>query len=113
VKLSVAIAASVGAIAVAGCANSAVGVRTGALGGSAPAPGGSQSAASIRVQANPNAYFGALLLGSVAIGVHDTYLRGGEGSTSREPPQLDPDRSIVERDCSLPMETPSANLRCK
>lgn len=101
------------ALAIAGCAHTTISARAGTPGGSAPAPGGSYSSAAIHVEANPNAYFGALLLGYIAVGVHDAYVRADEGTASRKPPQLDAERSIVERDCSEPMQRPSGNLRCK
>ena len=108
-----AIAASISALALAGCAHTSINAHAGTPGGGVPASGGSYSSAAIHVQASPNAYFGALLLGAVAVGVHDTYVRAGAGPATREPPQLDAERSIVERDCSVPMDRPSANLRCK
>ncbi len=103
-------------MALAGCANTAVGLRAGTpatTGGGAPTPGSSYSSASIHVEANPNAYFGLLFLGYIAAGVHDSYQQWSGGPVWREPPQLLEGRAIVERDCSQPMETPSANLRCK
>jgi hypothetical protein len=112
VKRISAIAASAGAIALTGCANSAISLRAGDAQAGAPAAGASYSSAAIRVEGSPNAYFGALFLGYVAVGLHDTYSRAGS-PVSREPPQLAADRAIAERDCSKPMETPSANLRCK
>jgi hypothetical protein len=116
VKSIPAIAALLAAIALAGCAHTAVGLRAGSpatAGGGTPAPGSAYRSAAVHVEASPNAYFGLLFLGYVAAGVHGSYQRGSDPPAWREPPQLAEGRAIVERDCSQPMETPSANLRCK
>lgn len=111
-----AIAASITAIALAGCANTSVGLRTGApssMRGSGPAPGSAYSSAAIHAEVSTNAYFGLLFLGYAAAGVHDGYPSWSGGPAWRKPPQMAEGRAIVERDCSRPMEAPSANLRCK
>jgi hypothetical protein len=116
VKSTSAIAALITAIALAGCAHTSVGVRASSPASTstgAPAAGSAYSPAGIRVHAGPNVYFGLIFLGYVAAGVHDNYLRSSGGPAWREPPQLAEGRAIAERDCSLPMETPSANLRCR
>jgi hypothetical protein len=51
--------------------------------------------------------FGAVFNGVLAIGV-------GSGATYDEgTPPLNPERRIVERDCTMPIEDYSANLRCR
>jgi hypothetical protein len=115
-KFPWAFAALTTAILFAGCASSTIGLRTTAapsMRGSAPAPGSSYSSAAIHAELSPNGYFGLLFLGYVAAGVQDNYFSWNYGSASRPPPPLAEDRAITERDCSRPMERPSANLRCK
>lgn len=115
-KFTWTIAALIGAAAFAGCAHTSVGVHASsptATSATAPAAGSAYSSAGIRVHASPNTYFSLLFLGYVAAGVHDSYLRSGSGPAWRAPPQLAEGRAIAERDCSQPMQTPSANLRCK
>lgn len=110
------IAASITAVLLAGCAGASVGLRTSAapsMRGSAPALGSSYSSAAIHAEASANAYFGLLFFGYLAAGVHDSYLSWSDGPAWRKPPPLTENRAIAERDCSRPMETPSANLRCK
>ncbi|TSA18071.1 MAG: hypothetical protein D4R74_01765 [Betaproteobacteria bacterium] len=109
-----AVTSLVGLVLLAGCAGTTVGVRTSAapsMRGSAPVVGTSYNSAAIHAELSPNAYFGLLFFGAFAAGVEDkSRLRG---PSWRDPPQLAEDRTVVERDCSLPMEAPSANLRCK
>ena len=75
--------------------------------------GGSYNSAAIHAEASPNAYFSLLFLGYVAAGIQDNYQAWSYGSAWRKPPPLAADRAIAERDCSRPMDAPSANLRCK
>lgn len=115
-KFASAIAALITAMLLAGCAGTTIGLHgtnSPSLGGSAPAAGSSYSSAAIHAELRPNAYFGLLFLGAIAAGIHDNYLRWSYGPAWRKPPQLAEDRAIAERDCSRPMERPSANLRCK
>ena len=67
----------------------------------------------VHAELNSNAYFGLLFLGYFAAGAEDSRMSSSDGPGWRKPPQLAADRAIVERDCSQPMSTPSANLRCK
>jgi len=113
-KLAIAVLA--GATLLAGCASARVGLSSSAppsMRGSVPPAGTSYTSAVIHAEASPNVYFGLLFLGYFAIGVQDDYRGSGSGSARRNPPQLAEDRAIAERDCSRPMDTPSANLRCK
>ena len=113
-KLEIAVLA--GAMLLAGCANSTIGLRTStapSMRGSAPPPGSSYSSAAIHAGVNSNAYFGLLFIGVFATGVEDHYLSWRYGPPGRQPPPLAADRAIAERDCSRPMERPSANLRCR
>ena len=115
-KFNSAIAALTAAIWLAGCASTGIGLHatnSPSPGSSAPAPGSAYSSAGIRAELRPNAYFGLLVLGFIAAGIHDHYLHWSHGSVWRAPPQLDEDRAIAERDCSRPIEATSANLRCK
>jgi hypothetical protein len=36
-----------------------------------------------------------------------------QGSPSREPPELDPNRRVSEQDCSKPIDYTLGNIRCK
>ncbi len=99
-KFGLATAALIGASLLAGCA------------GVLP-PGGSYSSAAIQADVTPGAFIGVLLLGYLAAGVQGDYLGWRYGRAGRDSPQLAGDRAIAERDCSQPMQQPSANLRCK
>ena len=115
-KSKAVIAAVIALILLAGCGSATVGLRSDnspSMRGSAPAAGTSYSSAAIHAEVGPNAYFGLLFLGFIAAGVQDDYLSWSYGPGGRKPPQLAEDRAIAERDCSLPMEQISANLRCK
>lgn len=113
-RLKLATALLAGAALLAGCASARVGLSSFAppsMHGSAPPAGTSYTSAVMHAEARPNVYFGLLFLGYFAIGVQDDY--PGLGPARRSPPQLDAERAIAERDCSRPMDAPSANLRCK
>lgn len=99
----------------AGCASTTIGLRSTvppSTQGVLPS-GVSYSSAAIHVEASPNAYFSLLFLGYAAAGIQDKYPGWSYGDAWRKPPQLAEDRTITERDCSRPMDAPSANLRCK
>jgi hypothetical protein len=101
---------------IAGCAGTTIGLRSTnspSLPGSTPAFGNPQSSAAIQADVTPAAFFGLALLGYLAAGVHDDYLRWRYGSSSRAPPALAEDRAVAERDCSQPLGPLYANLRCK
>jgi hypothetical protein len=114
-KRASAIALLCSTIALAGCASTSVGVAgvTPSMQGSMPAPGSSYSSGVVFVDASTNGYIALLLMGLVAAGAQDDYQTRNYGPAGRIPPQLDEGRAVAERDCSLPMEAPSANLRCK
>ena len=115
-KSTLAIAALTAAALLAGCASARVGVNSSAppsMRGSAPPAGTSYTSAVIHAEASPNAYFALLFLGYFAFGVQDDYPGSGSGSARRNPPPLDAERAVAERDCSRPMDAPSANLRCR
>ncbi len=114
-KSTAAIAALLACILLAGCAGTAIGLRSGSpsMGASAPAPGSAYSSAAIRAEVNANAYFGLLFIGAFAAGVEDDYQSWRYGRSGRKPPPLAADRAIAERDCSQPLPALSANLRCK
>jgi hypothetical protein len=109
-----AIAALAAAILLAGCATTGVGLRSTnspSMPGSAPFP--SQNSAAIQADVTPGAFFGLVLLGYLAAGIHDDYLRWRHGADSRKPPELADDRDVAVRDCSQPLGPLYANLRCK
>jgi hypothetical protein len=117
-KFKLAIALAVTVALLIGCAGGAIGLRSTnspSPGGSAPPPGSSYSYGSVAIQADvtPGAFFGLVFLGYLAAGVQDDYLRRRYGSSSRQPPELAEDRTVVERDCSQPLGPLYANLRCK
>jgi hypothetical protein len=105
----------VAALVLAACASDGLNARgtNSPHGYAPPAPGTSNSSGVIYVDANANGYFALAVMGLVAAGVYDDYFTWNYGATERKPPQLAGDRAIVERDCSVPMEASSANLRCK
>jgi len=100
-----------------GCAGATIGLRSThspSMERSAPQPGSySYGSAAIQADVRPNAFFGTMFLGYMMTGIQDDYLSWGSGPAWRKPPQMAEGRAIVERDCSRPMEAPSANLRCK
>lgn len=116
-KFNLATAALIGAGLLAGCAGTTIAVRSTnspSIGGALPS-GSSYSSGSAAIQADvtPGAFIGLLLLGYVAAGVPDHFSGWRYSRAGRDSPQLDQDRAIAERDCSQPMQQPSANLRCK
>ena len=114
-KFSLATAALIGASLLAGCAGTTIALRSTnspSIGGALP-PGSSSGSAAIQADVTPGAFIGLLLLGYVAAGVPDDFLGWRYSRAGRDLPQLDENRAIAERDCSRPMQQPSANLRCK
>ena len=114
-KFNLATAALIGAGLVAGCACTTIAVRSTnspSIGGALP-PGSSSGSAAIQADVTPGAFIGLLLLGYLATGVPDRFSGWRDSRAGRDSPQLDQDRAIAERDCSRPMQQPSANLRCK
>lgn len=85
------------ALALAGCSTSAVQLSTGGPQPSVVAPGGST--------------LGAL----ITIGVLSAfaYESQNNGIAPLAPPPLDPERRVLEQDCSKPIADWSANLRCR
>jgi len=114
-KFGLAVAAVTGAVLLAGCAGGAIGLRSNnlSLSGGALPPGGSYSSAAIRAKASASAYIGLFLVGVYAAAAEDNHPSWRDEFGWRRPPQMAEDRTIVERDCSRPMQTPSANLRCR
>lgn len=115
-KFDLAIAAVATCMLLAGCAGTSIGLRSTnspSLPGSSPAPGGSYSSAAVQAEVTPGAFIGLVLLGYLAAGVHDDYLRWRYGANPRTPPELDEGRAVGERDCSRPLGPLYANLRCK
>ena len=98
----------------AGCGSANVGLRAGdsTLMRSPASPGTSYSYAAVQAEANPNAYFGMLFLGSFLLGVQGEF-RHQDQRYGRKPPEMASGRSVVERDCSKPLEQLEANLRCR
>jgi hypothetical protein len=110
------IAALTVTVLLAGCVSTTIGLRSTnspSMPGGAPAPGASYSSAALQADVTPGAFFGLVLLGYLAAGFHDDYLRWRYGSVSREPPGLADGRAVAERDCSQPLGPLHANLRCK
>ena len=115
-RFALAIAAPMVAVMLAGCASARIGLDSSAppsMRGSAPAPGTSYSSAVIRADVGASPWFGLLLFGAFAAAADDHGLNWNQGAAARTPPPLDADRAIADRDCSRPMDEPSANLRCK
>jgi hypothetical protein len=100
----------------AGCAGTAIGLRSTnspSLGGSAMPPGSSYSSAAIQAELRPGAFFGLAFLGYLAAGAQHDYLSWRYGASSRKAPELAEDRTIAERDCREPLGPLYANLRCR
>jgi len=114
-RFATAVAAPIAAILLAGCAGARVGLDSSAppsvRGGSAPVPGTSYSSAVVRAEVGASPWFGLLLLGAYAAAAGDD--DPAWSAAARSPPPLDADRAVVERDCTRPMDSPSANLRCR
>lgn len=81
----------------AGCANSNVQVSTGGTQPAVSAPGGST--------------LGTLVLLGLIAGLAYESDRGR--TLDGPPPPLDPERRVLEQDCTKPIEDWSANLRCR
>jgi hypothetical protein len=115
-KFKPAIAVALIPMLLAGCAGTSIGLRSTnspSLGGSAPPLGSSYGSAAIQADVSPGAFLGLVFLGYLFSGFPDDYRRWSYGFPSRKPPELAPDRSVVERDCSQPLGPLYANLRCK
>ena len=95
------LAAGLVALALAGCANSTWQFSSG--GAPQPvAPSGGLSAST----ASGNWFATLLTFGLI------NYAMSG-GAPFYAAPPMDPDRRVVEHDCSKPIEDPAANLRCR
>jgi hypothetical protein len=79
----------------------------------APPTGTSYSSGTLHAGLSSTPYLGLLFLGFAAVAVQDTYSAGNYEAASRTPPPLVENRAVAERDCSQPMEAPSANLHCR
>ena len=115
-KTSLATAVLIGASLLAGCAGATIALRSTnspPIGALPPGSSSSSGSAAIQAEVTPGAFIGLLLLGYLVAGVPDDYPGWRYGRAGHNPPQLAEDRAIVERDCSQPMQQPSANLRCK
>jgi len=95
------LAAALLALALGGCANSAWQLSSGAPGlpPGPPPPGGSASVTTT----SAGALFALGLFGFLASG----------GTPFYGVPPMDPERRVVEHDCTKPIEEPGANLRCR
>lgn len=115
-NLKPAVATAVAVMLLAGCANTTLGLNNAnsqAVRVGLPAPGGFYNSASIQAELRPNSYFGLFFLGYVAAGAQDGYRDRSGGHAWRTAPPLAEDRNVTERDCTQPMDQPSANLRCR
>ncbi len=115
-KFKSAIAVAVITTLLAGCAGTAIGLRSTnspSMPRSTAALGSSYSSAAIQVDVSPGAFFGMVFLGYLAGSVQDGYRRWSGGASWRKPPELAEGRAIAERDCSQPLGQLYANLRCR
>jgi hypothetical protein len=115
-KLKLAMVASIVLALLTGCAGTTIGLRSTnspSLGGSAPPLGRPYSPVAIQADVSPGAYFGLVFLGYIITGMQDNYRRWSYDYSSRKPPELAEDRTVVERDCSQPLGPLYANLRCR
>jgi len=96
---------------IAGCANAAVGVGTGAVPGTSAASG----VAAVNTTAGATALGLVLILGTI------DYVNNPQPFpdpsaifiTTPPAPVLAPNRRITEQDCSRPVDLTQGNLRCK
>jgi len=114
-KFGLAAAALIGAGLLAGCAGATIGLRStnSASIDGVPPPGAFYDSAAVQAEMLPGAFVGVLLLGYFADGIEGNHLDWRDGRGRSNPPPMAEDRTIAERDCSRPMEIPSANLRCR
>ena len=115
-KIGLASVALIGAILLPGCAGTSIGLRSTnspSLPASAFPAGSSGSPVAIQAEVNPGTYFGLVFLGYIMTAMQGEYPRWRYDPSPGRPPELDEDRSVIERDCSRPLERPYANLRCK
>lgn len=115
-KIEPTVASAVAAMLLAGCASTSIGLNNAnspAVRVGLPAPGSFYNSASIKAELRPNSYFGLFFLGYLAAGAQDSYLNRSDDPAWRKTPPLAEDRAVAERDCTQPMDRPSANLRCK
>jgi len=115
-KFKPAVATALAAMLLAGCASTTIGLNNAnspAVRVGVPAPGSFYNSASIQTEMRASSYFGLFFLGYVAAGAPDGYPNRSDGPAWRKAPPLAEDRTVTERDCTQPMDQPSANLRCK
>jgi hypothetical protein len=90
------------AFVLAGCNNAYVQMSSGTPVPTPPPPGGS-----LNVYGNGTSALGALL----AVGLFSFMTSGG--TPFYAVPPMDPERRVLEHDCTRPIEEPGANLRCR
>lgn len=93
------------ALLVAGCSNSAWMVSAGVPPPVAPASVAVESAAGLATVMGVALFAGA---------VYELSTHGLDyGSSSRKPPEMDPERKVSEQDCTKPLDFTRGNIRCK
>lgn len=95
------LAAALAVLALAGCANSSWQFSS----GGAPVPMPTSAGAS--VSTTSASWFATLL----TFGLINYSMSGGTPFYAAPP--MDPQRRVVEQDCTKPIEDPAANLRCR
>jgi hypothetical protein len=94
------LAAALIALCIAGCNSNYIVQASSAGASQLPATGGSVSV------------YGSSTAGALfAIGFLGALFSGGAAHYSV--PEMNPERRVIEQDCSKPIEDPSANLRCR
>jgi hypothetical protein len=92
-------------LALTGCNGGNYGYAFNVSSMSAPAPPPPNASLSVTTTSSAAGFFGALFaLGMIGV---------ASGFLPFYAPEMDPDRRIVERDCTRPIEDYSANLRCR
>ena len=96
---------------IAGCANAAVGVGTGAVPGTSATSG----VAAVNTTAGATALGLVLILGTIDYVNNPQPFPDPSALFSPTPPapMLAPNRRIMEQDCSKPVDLTQGNLRCK
>ena len=99
------IAATLLVLALAGCNGGNYGYAVNVSSMAAPAPPPPNASLSVTTTSSGSGFFGALFaLGMIGV---------ASGLLPIYGPEMDPERRVVERDCTQPIEDYSANLRCR
>lgn len=102
----------------AGCASSHSRIDVGTASHGTPVAGTRVAGGAVRVEyPSSSAAPGIVILTALGLLIYSEAASGANPpdrlGSGREAPPLDPRRSVNEQDCSKPIESPTANLRCR